>query len=181
VSGTEFVGAFSNPIVRVDCAPDSGLTIKCPTFPTSAGTDVNVWYDQRQAASGYGVDSNVGLQNVTVEFNYGGPISPCAGPAAPSGSQSQASVADACIPPSHLRITKATIKRNSASFRFTARHAASFECELLRNKHVMFRHSCHSPKPYASPLPRGDYTFVLTALNRAGVARKPATKKFTIK
>jgi hypothetical protein len=45
----------------------------------------------------------------------------------------------------------------------------------------MFRHSCHSPKPYASRLPGGHYVFVVTGVNRAGVDRKPAMKKFTVK
>jgi hypothetical protein len=167
---------------HVECAPDSGLTIKCPTFPAERGFGALIETQLVQHGSGNGLENyGGGLQSLSIQFNYGNAISPCAGPAAPGGSASQARAADNRTPPSHTRITQAKITRKSALFRFTARHAASFQCELLRNKHVMFRHSCHSPKPYASPLAGGQYTFVLTAVNRAGVDPKPATKKFTIK
>jgi hypothetical protein len=176
--GAAFAAASTDsPLGPVQCNPGSGPTLKCSTFPAQRGFSAGLLYHLIQNQRDY----HGGLQSVNVEFNYGNAISPCAGPAAPGGSASDARTADNCTPPSHTKITQAKIKRNSALFRFTARHAASFECELIRNKQVMFRHSCHSPKPYASPLPRGQYTFVLTAVNRAGMDPKPAKKKFTIK
>jgi hypothetical protein len=182
IQRARFFDAFndSEEVGHVPCAPGSGLAIKCPiAVPTGRGFTAGVTYQQTNGADA--VPYSGGLQSVNVVFNYGGAISACAGPAAPGGSPSQASTADACTPPSHTRITKAQIHGHSAFFRFSARHAAKFECELLRNKSVMFRHSCHSPKPYTNHLPGGRYVFVVTGVNRAGVDRKPATKKFTIK
>ncbi len=180
-----FRGAFNDsPAGHVACNPASGLTIKCATFPTQRGFIDSIDYniaDTRGNALDFG--SRYGLRSLSVEFNYGNAISPCAGPAAPGGQGSAsdgATVADACTPPSRTRITQATIKRNTAFFRFTAQRATSFECELLRNNQVMFRRSCRSPKPYANALPRGNYVFLLTAVNRAGLDPKPAKKKFTV-
>ncbi|OAI39981.1 hypothetical protein AYO39_02180 [Actinobacteria bacterium SCGC AG-212-D09] len=173
----EFASASSSsPLGPVQCNPGSGLTFKCSTFPAQRGFFAAVTYDLIERQSDY----HGGLQRVDVEFNYGNAISACAGPAAPGQAPDTARAADSCTPPSNTRITQAKINRNTAFFRFTARHAASFECELLRNGRVMFRRSCRSPKPYANALPRGKYAFVLTSVNRAGVDPKPATKKFTV-
>jgi hypothetical protein len=183
IQDARFADAYndSEEVGHVECAPDSGLTIECPiAVPAERQASAVVSYQLIDQAHN-GVDYDGGLQSVSVQFNYGSPISACAGPAAPSGSQSQATAADSCTPPSNTRITKAKISGNTAFFRFTARHAASFECELLRNKQVMFRHSCRSPKPYSNALPHGHYVFVVTGVNRSGVARKPAMKKFTVK
>jgi hypothetical protein len=182
IQDAHFTNAFndSQEVGDVKCAPDSGFAIKCPiAVPAERGSSATVSY-QLIDDGHHGVEYN-GLQSLNVLFNYGNAISACAGPAAPGGSQSQARSADSCTPPSHTKITKAKIKAHSAFFKFTARHASSFQCVLLRNNQVMFRHSCHSPKPYASRLPRGHYVFILTGVNRAGVDPKPARKKFTIK
>ena len=178
VGAPTFAGAIADghPFGREPCDPDSGPMINCVTYPIDAANSLGLAYRLNSSQSDY----HGGLQSVNVEFNYGGAISACAGPAAPGGSASDARAADNCTAPSHTKITQAKINRNTAFFRFTARHATSFECELLRNKQVMFRHSCNSPKPYANPLPRGHYVFVLTGINRAGLDRKPATKKFTV-
>jgi hypothetical protein len=178
VGHTGFGPAYNDgDLGNVDCMPDSGLAIKCPvSLPAQDGRAAGIVY-------GLGGRSNYtgGLQSVNVVFNYGGAISACAGPAGPGGAASQARVADACTPPSHTKITQAKIKGDTASFRFTAQHASSFRCELLRNRRVLFSHACRSPKPYASALPRGQYVFVVTGVNRAGLDRNPAKKKFTIK
>jgi hypothetical protein len=185
-SQERFAGAFNDsPAGHVACNPGSGLTIKCATFPDDRGFIASIDYnlvDSRGNPADF--NSGSGLQSLSVQFNYGNAISPCAGPAAPGGQGSAsdtARVADACTPPSRTRITQATIKRNTAFFRFTAQRATSFQCELLRNNQVLFRRSCRSPKPYANALPRGNYLFLLTAVNRAGVDPKPATKKFTVR
>ena len=133
-------------------------------------------YQQRTSGS-----SPAQIQSFNVEFNAG-TFTPCSGPygPGPGAARDAARAADPCTPPSHTRITQATINGNTAFFRFAARHATSFECVLVRNRHVMFRRSCHSPKPYANPLPRGNYTFIVTGVNRGGLDRKPAIKKFTV-
>ncbi len=182
-----FRGAFSDgPAGHIACNPGSGLTIKCATFPTQRGSIDAIDYNLVDTrGNAFDFNTGYGLRSLSVEFNYGSAISPCAGPAAPGGQPGSASdearVADACIPPSHTRITKATIKRNTAFFRFTAQRATSFQCQLLRNGRVLFRKSCRSPKQYANPLPRGNYVFILTAVNRAGIDPRPAGWKFTIR
>jgi hypothetical protein len=159
------------------CGGEGTPEMRCP-FATGVGRghDFDLEYVLKR-------DYSSGLQNLDVEFNYGKAISPCAGPAAPFPGQARdtARAADACTPPSHTKITEAKINRNTAFFRFTGRHASSFECELLRNKKVMFRHSCNSPKPYANPLPRGNYVFIVTGVNRAGTDHVSAVKKFTVR
>ena len=106
------------------------------------------------------------------------PLSICDFP--PPGAALDARTADACTPPSNTRITQAKIKGNTASFRFSARLANRFQCELFRNRRIMFSHSCQSPKPYANPLPPGRYTFRVVGVNGAGFDIKPAVKKFTV-
>ena len=123
-------------------------------------------------------DYSGGLDTVNVIFNFGS-IGLCAGDAA-DARVAHARVADKCTPPSKTRITQAKINRNTAFFRFTARLATKFECELVRNGKIMFRHSCQSPKPYANPLPRGTYKFIVWGVNRAGIDRRPAQKSFKI-
>jgi hypothetical protein len=90
-------------------------------------------------------------------------------------------MADACTPPSHTKITQAKINGNTAFFRFTAQHATAFQCVLVRNGRVMFSRACRSPKPYANPLPHGNYMFIVRGTNKGGFAQKPAIKRFQIK
>jgi hypothetical protein len=181
-----FKDAFNDsPAGHIPCNPSAGLTIKCATFPTDRGSIDAIDYNLVDSAGNpLDFNSQYGLQTLSVQFNYGNAISPCAGPAAPGGQGSAsdtARVAASCRPPSNPKITQATIKRNTAFFKFAAQRATGFECELLRNKQVVFRRACRSPKPYANALPRGNYVFLLTAVNGAGVAPKPAMKKFTVK
>jgi hypothetical protein len=182
-----FAGASSlGPIGgRTDCNPASGHSITCPTLEILRVSGFSATVDYKIVDSaGNGMENNHGgLQSVNVEFNYGNAISPCAGPAAPGGgfaSDTARAAGDACTPPSHTQITEAKINANTAFFRFTARHATGFECQLLRNNRMLFRRSCRSPKPYANRLPRGHYVFVVTGVNRAGVDRRSAMKKFTV-
>jgi hypothetical protein len=120
-------------------------------------------------------DYSGGLDTVDVIFNFG-----FVGLCANDSGAADARVADKCTPPSNTRITQAKINRNTAFFRFAARLATRFECQLLRNGKIMFRRSCQSPKPYANRLPRGKYKFLVSGINRAGIDRRPAQKSFTI-
>jgi hypothetical protein len=169
----------------MSCDPFSSRShpVFTPSFTCNARLPVDqdfsfmVYYDQVQAGSGTPVNTTDGLTSLNVEFNNGHPLSQCAFGAA----DGVARVADACTPPSQTRITQATITGNTALFRFTAHHATSFDCELIRKKHSTVRGSCTSPQQYANPLPRGHYVFVVTGVNKGGLDRKPAIKKFTIK
>ncbi len=126
-------------------------------------------------------DYSNGLDTVNVIFNFGF-VGLCANDngGAADASVADATVADKCTPPSNTRITQAKINRNTAFFRFAARLANRFECQLLRNGKIMFRRGCQSPKPYANRLPRGKYKFLVWGINRAGIDRRPAQKTFTI-
>jgi hypothetical protein len=119
-----------------------------------------------------------------VEFNYGGAISPCAEFLHPEQARYTARVAKDegdCTPPSHTKITRAKeINGNTVSFRFTARHASRFECVLRRNNAQTVSRRCRSRTTYAN-LPPGHYVFSVTAVNRAGIDRKPARGGFTIR
>jgi hypothetical protein len=122
------------------------------------------------------------VENIDVSVNYK-PISACdfPGGAARDFGDPVATVADACTPPSHTRITDAQIKTNTAFFRFTGRLATHFQCVLFRGNQRTFNHSCGSGKPFAKRLPRGHYTFEVFGVNRAGFDPKPATKSFDVK
>ena len=142
--------------------------LDCPGLRGNSGFDLN---------AEWAVDSSEwqgGTSSVNVIFDNGA-ISPCIEGAA------DARVADNCTPPSHTRITDAKIKAKTALFRFKARLATSFWCELIRNNQVMFNRSCHSPKPYANPLPPGKYIFLVSGVNRGGMDSTAAVKKFTIR
>jgi len=115
-----------------------------------------------------------GAAVVAVTFNHD-VISPC------FGGATDARANDSCTPPSNTRIIEAKINTNTAFFRFKARLATRFWCELIRNKRVMFNRSCQSPKPYANPLPPGKYTFLVSGVNRGGMDSKAAVKQFTIR
>ena len=114
----------------------------------------------------------------SLDLSFGRSLSVCDFP--PPGAALDARMADACTPPSDTRITQAQIDRNTALFRFTGRHASHFQCELSRNRKIMFNRSCQSPKPYVGPLPPGNYTFRVVGVNAAGFDMNPAVKKFTV-
>jgi hypothetical protein len=88
-----------------------------------------------------------------------------------------------CTPPSRTKITTAKInqKKHTAFFKFTAKGTKKFTCVLTRNGKDMFAHACHSPKPYASKLPKGKYVFTVGGINKGGVDPHPAKKKFQLK
>jgi len=187
---TSYNGPYYNPedtLASFEATCSGGLTLDCSTpygipgnglrgdgLPDGAH-EFTLYYE----GSG---GSDPGLDSVDVEFNLG-VFTPCSAPYGPAagGAGDAARTADACTPPSHTKITQAKIHGNTSFFRFTARHTTRFECVLQRNHEVMFRHSCHSPKRYASPLPHGHYTFIVTGVNQGGLDPKPATKKFTVK
>jgi hypothetical protein len=50
----------------------------------------------------------------------------------------------------------------------------NFQTQLIRTGKIMFRRTSNSPKPYANPLPRGSYQFVVAGLNHAGSDAVPA-------
>jgi hypothetical protein len=90
VGNADFAGGYTtSPLGPIKCAPNPRLTIKCATFPAQRGFTAGFVYTLIDRQSGY----HGGLNSLAVEFNYGGSISPCAGPAAPGGTQSQASAA----------------------------------------------------------------------------------------
>jgi hypothetical protein len=91
-------------------------------------------------------------------------------------------VADNCAPPGSTKITMTKIDQHkrTASFRYKAKHAMHYECELLHNKTVKYRAACGSTKKYANALARGQYVFVVWGVNAGGGSAKPAAKKFRI-
>jgi Bacterial Ig-like domain (group 3) len=89
--------------------------------------------------------------------------------------------------PSHTKITKATIgaRKHTASFRFIARGASGFQCELTLtakkgHKTSKVRYSsCQPPQTYRH-LKAGRYTFLVRGVNHTGADPTPARKTFTI-
>jgi hypothetical protein len=86
--------------------------------------------------------------------------------------------ADKCKPPSGTTITKAKVNGNLAVFKFDARHATGFTCDLFANGALAVRHSCRSPQS-VGPLPPGRYVFTVAGVNDAGFD-KPDKKRFSI-
>jgi hypothetical protein len=91
--------------------------------------------------------------------------------------------ADDCTVPSHTTVTKMRIdqRHRTADFHLTAKRAKSYQCELLRNGKVKYRHSCGAHKKYANALPRGKYLFLAWGVNHVGMDRTAAMLPFTIK
>jgi hypothetical protein len=120
-----------------------------------------------------------GLGDVEVSF----PSTPCTNNAGASIGSAIAEAADAnCMPPSHTKITVAKINQNkhTAFFKFTAKGTKTFICELTRNGQRLYYAPCHSPKPYASKLKKGNYVFRVDGTNQGGTDSHPAKKKFTL-
>jgi hypothetical protein len=171
--GTAVNGA---PDYSTLCSPPQDLTMQCNSAPDQT---LVVFYPLKGGTVPGTPNYTGGLATVDVIFNYGKHFSTCFSDQFQSADLARA--ADACTPPSHTRITKAKITGHTALFRFTARHAKSFHCELFRNQRLKFSSSCKSPKPYANRLPHGKYNFLVAGVGTGGVDRKPAIKKFTIR
>jgi hypothetical protein len=120
-----------------------------------------------------------GLGDVQVSFQS----TPCANNARASFGSAIAEAAGAnCTPPSHTKITVAKINQNNhtAFFKFTAKGTKQFTCELTLNAQRLYYAPCHSPKPYASKLKKGNYVFRVDGTNQGGSDPHPAKKKFTL-
>lgn len=91
-------------------------------------------------------------------------------------------VADKCAPPGPTKITMATVNQpqRTATFRYKAKRAQNYMCELLYNKKLKYRNRCGSTKEYANALGRGQYAFIVWGVNAGGGSAKAAVKKFTI-
>jgi hypothetical protein len=129
----------------------------------------------------YGIDFTSsfftsGIGDIAVRFVS----TPCANSAGVGSPFAR--VADNCTPPSHTKITQASVnhQKHTAFFRFTAKGTKKFVCELIHNGHRMLYRSCTSPKPYASPLPKGQYIFIVDGTNQGGVDPKPARFTFSL-
>jgi len=118
------------------------------------------------------------LGDIAVHF----PQTPCINNNAASASAPLARAADACTPPSHTKITQASVnhKKHTAFFKFKAKRTNKFMCELTRNGQRISYKSCKSPKPYAGHLKKGHYVFYVDGTNKGGVDPKPARFKFKL-
>lgn len=84
-------------------------------------------------------------------------------------------------PDTDLTKVKINSKRHQATFRFkTVGTTKRIQCALLRGHAAAKFTSCKSPKTYKN-LKRGNYTFEVRAVGRAGPDATPAIRKFRIK
>ena len=84
-------------------------------------------------------------------------------------------------PDTDLTRVKISSKRRRATFRFkTVGTAKSTQCALARGTATPKFTSCHSPKTFKH-LKRGNYTFEVRAVGRAGPDATPAIRQFKIK
>jgi hypothetical protein len=128
-----------------------------------------------------------GLSAVNVIFDFGLPPA-CADPSSSTQSTAQhvalrmSAAAVNCNPPGQTKLLSANInhQRRTASFHVTAHQATGYKCELLRNRRLMFLHTCSSTKTYGNPLPAGNYTFVAWGTDAGGLSAHPVIKTFTI-
>jgi hypothetical protein len=88
-----------------------------------------------------------------------------------------------CTWPTHTHITKMQVnkKKHTVLFHYTAKHASSYLCLLVRNGRQKFKHSCGSTKKYANRLPSGKYLFFVWGVNKVGKDPNSAFKTFTLK
>ncbi len=84
-------------------------------------------------------------------------------------------------PDTDMTRVKINSKRHRATFRFkTVGTTKRIQCALVRGKAAPKFTSCKSPKTYKN-LKRGNYTFEVRAVGRAGPDATPAIRKFRIK
>lgn len=95
---------------------------------------------------------------------------------------SDAIVADNCSPPGPTKITMAKIDQHkqTASFRYKAKRAQHYMCELVHNNKLKYRARCGSTKKYANTLGHGQYAFIVWGVNAGGGSPKAAVKTFKI-
>ncbi len=152
----------------------SGATFSCQTgFGLGPGS--NFPFDFSYSDSSF----TGGLKQVSLTYQ----TTACTGGTASAlGPALAVPAADKCTPPSHTKITfvKINQQKHTAEFKFKAHMAKRFKCDLTRNHHVVFFHTCTSPKKYAAPLKPGNYEFFVDAYNAGGIDPNAAHKKFTI-
>ena len=95
---------------------------------------------------------------------------------------SDAIVADNCAPPGPTKITMTKIDQHqrTASFRYEAKRAQYYMCELIHNQMLKFRARCGSTKKYANALDPGQYALIVWGVNAGGGSAKAAVKKFNV-
>jgi len=177
VSITSVNGTFD--ACSVSGAPQS---FQCPTgIGIGPGSNISLQLTFSQPYS-------QGLSAVNVIFDFGLPPA-CADPSSSTQStvtQHAAPLmsADAvnCNPPGGTKLLNANSnqRRRTASFHLSAHQATGYKCELLRDRRLMFLHTCPSTKTYGNPLPPGAYTFVAWGMDAGGLSAHPAIKTFTI-
>jgi DNA-binding beta-propeller fold protein YncE len=97
-----------------------------------------------------------------------------------AGSTSQTSRRHGVLTATTITTSDISSKRRTASFRFKASGASSFQCALIKHDLTPVPHfaGCHSPKTYTHLKP-GRYVFEVRALSAAG-SGPPATRSFKI-
>jgi hypothetical protein len=94
-----------------------------------------------------------------------------------------ATAASSCKVPATPKIDDVNIDRSkrTAQFHQKAKGATSFTCELLRNRKVLFLHSCGAKKWYSHPLKPGTYVYLVWAGNRAGRSKAAGFMNFKLR
>jgi hypothetical protein len=167
----EFGFGFSSSNAEF-CGLDGAAGFDCPAPFGASPQEYGFDFSDPSFASGLG-DIQVSFQST-----------PCENSAQASSAAAIArAAAGNCTPPSHTRITQATInqKKQTAFFKFTAHGTKKFICELLLDGHVLHYRACTSPKFYANRMKKGKYVFRVTGSNQGGVDQKPAKMKFTVR
>lgn len=121
-----------------------------------------------------------GFSKINVIFNFN--VAPACGPGS-SASISDSFFATDCNPPGATKLVSANINEHArtASFHFEANRAVNYKCKLFLDGRLRYSHNCGPVKSYLIALPKGAYTFAAWGVNRAGISRAPALKRFTIR
>lgn len=202
LSVTNPVGDPDDTITEIDGTVSSGsvsITSVSGTFDACSWSGTPQSF-QCPTGIGIGPGSNIslqltfsqphsqGLSAVNVIFDFGLPPA-CADPSFSAQSavtQRAAFLTSAqavnCKPPGQTKLLSANINQRlrTASFHLSAHQATGYKCELLRDRRLMFLHTCSSTKTYGNPLPSGNYTFVAWGTDAGGLSAHPAIKTFTI-
>lgn len=127
-----------------------------------------------------------GFSKINVIFNFN--VAPaCPGSSASLGDASfdigDSSLNTDCNPPGATNLISANINQQArtASFHFEANRAINYKCKLFLDGRLRYSHNCGPVKSYLTALPKGAYTFAAWGVNRAGISRAPALKKFSIR
>lgn len=166
------------------------LNLVCYFAPYGAANATGGIRPGQTATIDYSTNTPGALDSVSFNFDFddlyprcrpggfGDDVRDLSGPLTPVATTAD----NSCQPPSKVLIKTMHVnkKKHTAGFHQTAKGARGFRCNLYRNGHLMFGHSCGATKNYTNSLPGGSYRYYVWGTNSSGVSRDFAIAQFKL-